>query len=99
MPRLPAEPLFELAAYTASKPLHLEDCPYCQNSNARQDACLKTDELGRRLGVTRRTVKRWRKLGVPVQNADAAVTSLGYNPINVWGHYWDDPEYAALVDK
>lgn len=100
MIRLPAEPLFELAAYTADKPLHLDDyCPYCFNRATRFDACLKNEELGYRLGVTRRTVKRWRKDGIPIQNADAAVTSLGYNPINVWGLYWDEPEYATLVDN
>lgn len=99
MARLPAAPLFQLAAYTASKPLHETDCPYCFNRKTRLDACLKNEELGHRLGVTRRTVLRWNTHGVPVKQADAAATALGHNPISVWGHYWDDPEYAALVDN
>lgn len=99
MTRLPAAPLFDATAYTANKPLHRHDCPYCKNDPALNSGCLKADELANRLGISRKTVTRYQRNGIPVQHADQLATRLGYNPICIWGFNWDDPEYATLVDN
>lgn len=93
--RLNAQPLLELAAATAGKPLHREPyCHYCGNCYWTTDGCVKHGELATRLGVDRRTIERWKRNGITVTHADEAATYLGYNPIAIWGLNWDDPEYV-----
>ena len=43
------------------------------------------------LGVSRKSVNRWKQEGVPEPSADAAAVHLGLHPFDVWGnHWWDD---------
>lgn len=99
MSRLPSRPLFDAAAYVASKPLHAKDCRYCGGYSDPTGGCVKAEELARLLGVSRKTITRWTRDGIPVQSADQLATRLGYNPIAVWGLWWDDPEYLTVVDN
>lgn len=39
-------------------------------------------------GVSRRTVVRWRHIGIPLELADRAACALGLHPANVWGDQW-----------
>jgi|688.fasta_scaffold169307_2 hypothetical protein len=99
MSRLPSRPLYDAAAYVAGKPLHAKTCRYCGDNAAVTSGCVKAEELARLLGVSRKTVTRWTKHGIPLRYADQLATRLGYNPIAVWGLWWDDPEYLSLVDN
>ncbi|MEZ5278986.1 MAG: helix-turn-helix domain-containing protein [Acidimicrobiales bacterium] len=40
--------------------------------------------LARRLGVSPRTVSRWRRAGLSDHQADNAAVTLGYHPLNIW---------------
>lgn len=99
MSRLPSRPLYDTAAYVAGKPLHRNGCPYCHDIAKETNGCLKGEELAQLLGVTRRTVQRWTTPGIPLHHADRLAIRLGYNPIAVWGLFWDDPEYLTVVDN
>jgi hypothetical protein len=99
MSRLPSRPLYDAAAYVAGKPLHRNGCAYCHDIAKETNGCLKHEELAQLLGVTRRTVQRWTTPGIPLHYADQLAIRLGYNPIAVWGLWWDDPEYLSLVDN
>jgi len=99
MSRLPSRPLFDAAAYVASKPLHATSCRYCRGDSDSTGGCVKAEELAQLLGVSRKTITRWSRIGIPLQSADQLATRLGYNPIAVWGLWWDDPEYLTLVEN
>ncbi len=46
--------------------------------------------LARQLGVTRRTVNRWRSAGrVPARQADTAAVRLGHHPAEIWPTEWN----------
>ena len=99
MTRLPSRPLYDAAAYVAGKPLHGHECRYCGDNAAITTGCVKGEELAHLLGVSRKTVTRWTRDGIPLQSADQLAIRLGYNPVAVWGLWWDDPEYLSLVDN
>lgn len=99
MTRIPAQPLFETAAYVAGKPLHKPNCRYCLNETSNVDSCLRSQPLADLLGVSRKTIDRWKHYGVTLEQADHAATRLGYNPIAIWGLYWDDPEHNVVVEN
>lgn len=94
MTRIPAQPLYETAAYYIGKPLHTRQCKHCGNDPANNDACLRQQELANLLGISRKTVHRWSQYGVTLDQADKAATQLGYNPIAIWGIYWDEPDHV-----
>ncbi len=46
--------------------------------------------LALRLGVTRRTVNRWRRAGaVPARHADTVAVRLGHHPAEIWPTEWN----------
>lgn len=47
--------------------------------------------LAELLGISQRTVMRWKRDGVPVCQADRAACALGRNPLEVWGDGWWNP--------
>ena len=48
-----------------------------------------TGALAAQLGVTRRTVHRWRRAGVvPARRADLAAVRLGHHPAEIWPTEW-----------
>lgn len=48
-------------------------------------------DLAHRLGVTRRTVQRWRTTGLTDVSADHAAVRLGAHPLEIWPD-WCDPK-------
>lgn len=54
--------------------------------------CPDVDHAAFRLGVTRRTVERWRKRGLTERSADEAAVALGRHPLNIWGRAWAEAE-------
>lgn len=44
--------------------------------------------LARRVGVSLKTVHRWKASGLPLWSADAAAVALGRHPAAVWGSDW-----------
>ena len=48
------------------------------------------EALALQLGVTRRTVNRWRSTGrVPADQADTAAVRLGHHPAEIWPTEWN----------
>jgi hypothetical protein len=45
--------------------------------------------LAQRIGVSRRTLHRWAKNGVPVEQADRAAIALGSHPAYLWPDDWN----------
>jgi len=51
---------------------------------------LSARALALQLGVTRRTVNRWRRAGrVPAGQADTAAVRLGHHPAEIWPTEWN----------
>ncbi len=47
--------------------------------------------LAFQLGVSWRTVQRWKVAGgVPVRDSDAAAVALGHHPAELWSGWFDD---------
>lgn len=47
--------------------------------------------LAQQLGVTRRTVHRWRRTGViPAHQVDRAAVALGHHPAEIWPTEWNE---------
>ena len=45
-------------------------------------------ELAEAVGVSRRTIIRWKKFGVPAATADATAAAVDLNPLTIWGQAW-----------
>lgn len=75
---LPLEPLIALAKRQAATP--------------DGDGIFSDKEFARMIGVSARTVARWRAAGdkLPWPAADDAATRLNEFPGRVWGEDWDD---------
>lgn len=46
-------------------------------------------ELAEQVGVSHRSVVRWKRTGVPVNSADRVACQLGLNPTTIWGSAWE----------
>jgi len=88
-PRVRFQPLADLVAYQQGVPAHTTPCTACWNDSTITRACLTKPELARLLGVSQRTVDRWKVRGVALEAADRLATRLGYNPVAIWGFDWD----------
>jgi hypothetical protein len=84
---MPLEPLLALARRQAS----------VQGMN--EGSTLSDREFASMVGVTSRTVARWRAAGnvLPWPAADEAATALGMHPINIWGWEWVELD-ADVID-
>ena len=52
--------------------------------------------LARAIGVTARTVYRWRHAGViPADHADRAAVALGHHPAELWPSWATDTDWSA----
>lgn len=49
-----------------------------------------TAALAQRLGVSARTVWRWRASGLNPTQADRAAIAAGLHPANIWPNWWDN---------
>ena len=45
-------------------------------------------QLAEIVGVTRRTIHRWKQNGIPAHQADRAAINAGQHPGNVWPDQW-----------
>ena len=45
-------------------------------------------QLAEMIGVTRRTIHRWARDGVPASKADHAAIAVGSHPAYVWADQW-----------
>ena len=52
---------------------------------------LSDGDIASVLGVTRRTIVRWKIIGLDCWTADKAAVRLGLHPCEVWGDAWWDP--------
>ena len=50
---------------------------------------LSVDERADLIGVTGRSVHRWRAAGITEVNADRVAVALGLHPRMLWGPSWD----------
>lgn len=72
----------------------LADAPNLERSSGWRGEGWPTDTgpsdrtLGALLGVTRRTIQRWRHDGLTELDADAIATRLGHHPSALWGEQW-----------
>lgn len=53
---------------------------------------VSNSDVARVVGVSRRTVARWQRCGVPLDATESACDALGLHPCEVWG---DEYLYAA----
>lgn len=90
--RLPAQPLFEVAAYIAGKPLH--ETPYCVHCkhDPTIQACMNRRALAEAFNTTMKVIDGWKQKGLPINKADVLATELGYHPSMIWGLHWADPD-------
>ena len=47
-----------------------------------------TTDLAELIGVSPRTIIRWRHSGVPDHQADRAAIRVGLHPANIWPAHW-----------
>jgi hypothetical protein len=87
MTHLPFSPVDSYLRRTAG------EAPNTSALLARTPEALGSGEVGERLGVSPRTIARWRTRGVDVWTADALAVSLGMDPCALFGDEW-----CALID-
>ena len=54
-------------------------------------AAPNVEALAARVGVARRTIRRWARHGVPASQADRAAIAIGSHPAYVWPDHWNQP--------
>ena len=47
-----------------------------------------TQVIAARLGVSTRTVWRWRASGLTADQADRAAIAAGWHPVSIWDTWW-----------
>lgn len=72
--------------------------PLMQVLAARFDGEATVAEMARCVGVTQRTVSRWRQRGLTCESADAAAVALGFHPALVWPEWWLCPWLDKMDD-
>jgi hypothetical protein len=79
-PRVPLQPLLDVLG------------PFWELAHGRrgvEPGMYSIAPFAERVGVSLRTVARWRKDGVPLTWADRAACSYGVHPSSIWDE-WDD---------
>lgn len=47
-----------------------------------------TGTLAELTGYNRRTLVRWRREGIPLEDADRIAVALGLHPASIWSEWW-----------
>lgn len=89
--RLPVAPVLALASVRVGLPLHSDSCPFDHGfhvgpNSSRQ--CLTDGGLAELFEVHRRTISRWKRVGLDTHAADHSAFHLDLHPAEVWGTEW-----------
>lgn len=106
LPRLPFNPLARVIA--GDQPLWYElpeHSRYAEMRAARHSydvgGVMTNVDIGAILGITRKSVERYMKAGIPFRTAEDFCDRIGVHPKNVWSDYYSiisDAEWDAAVE-
>jgi hypothetical protein len=84
---MPLKPLERLARLKADMPSEFDDT-------------FTDEKFATMLGVSKRSVARWRVTGeIPWTTADVVAVNLGFHPHDVWGEDWEALDNYQLTKK
>lgn len=89
----PADPRLPLERLERRVVVDLGTCDRVRSWEDRHrsfDETVPHEVLAEHVGVTPRTLHRWREGGgVPLRAADRAATRLGYHPVDIWADWFE----------